>query len=484
MKQIEEYQVILTCDTQYYRIREFISKKGLKLDKTKYQVCYNEKPNDTWIFFYEDAGEWNLRCKEHEYLKKVKYEEFIELFEEKRTEFYKGDYIVLLNKEYKEQYLPNYVYKIRQTDEGMCTELDCRGSITNGWDIIKYSEGEGKTWRWATQEEIDMYDKAGKPVSITTKMFTKGQYVVLLIEAPGGNYLKDHVYQIREDGDYFLSVLDNSGSKSNGWYKIRYNTQNEYWRYATLSEVEKYLKNQKPVSIVEKVPPRSLVFTYGDSSKDMHVDDIVVSLNYVPDARKNGDMFQVLKDSYLGKLSYSPIHSSNLKSEWRLATAQEKIDYEEGITNIYNMPPHPIPPTKNTQQTYMSEKIEVFDDVYVGDTIYAANDQKDYDLKKGEPCTVHTQSERNYLVIYKYGKRLGSHWGTMDWFSKTPLPETADFMTGSISVGGNISIIQGSGYTVEPSIHIGQPKKGFDEAEYQKHPFNQSLTIKTKKRKK
>ena len=95
-------------------------------------------------------------------------------------EFKKGEYIVLIDKgqstgsaallEVYSTFIQNHCYKVRETKEYLLVELDSVGSTTNGWACIPYNPNEyhkNRNWRYATQEEIDEYEKRGKPYDVT-----------------------------------------------------------------------------------------------------------------------------------------------------------------------------------------------------------------------------------------------------------------------------------------------------------------------------
>lgn len=87
--------------------------------------------------------------------------------------FKKGDYIVLTGfprtieggyfKEDTRAFKMNYVYKQRESIYYFAPEEDCKGSDKNGWSCYDFHYDN---WRFATDIEIDAYNKAGKPVTI------------------------------------------------------------------------------------------------------------------------------------------------------------------------------------------------------------------------------------------------------------------------------------------------------------------------------
>ena len=96
------------------------------------------------------------------------------------SEFKKGEYVVLIGRgqstrssdelSIDEVFIPNHYYKVRENKSYLMTELDSVGSTTNGWVGIPYNPNEyhkNRNWRYASQEEIDEYEKRGKPYDVT-----------------------------------------------------------------------------------------------------------------------------------------------------------------------------------------------------------------------------------------------------------------------------------------------------------------------------
>ncbi len=81
--------------------------------------------------------------------------------------FKKGEYIVIIKiiKSYSKDFTSNYIYKQKEDYKYLRSELDNYGSTTNGWEII--GKKDSHTWRYATQEEIDEYERRGKPYDVT-----------------------------------------------------------------------------------------------------------------------------------------------------------------------------------------------------------------------------------------------------------------------------------------------------------------------------
>lgn len=79
-------------------------------------------------------------------------------------EFKKGEYIVITDN-YSGGFCTNYIYKQRKDYTYLEAELDNYGSTTNGF--TRYEKKNSYNWRYATQEEIDEYERRGKPYDVT-----------------------------------------------------------------------------------------------------------------------------------------------------------------------------------------------------------------------------------------------------------------------------------------------------------------------------
>ena len=82
-------------------------------------------------------------------------------------EFKKGEYIVITDKfdSWVKDFISNYIYKQRKDSTYLQPEYDSSNSRSNGW--IKYTRNNSHNWRYATQEEIDEYERRGKPYDVT-----------------------------------------------------------------------------------------------------------------------------------------------------------------------------------------------------------------------------------------------------------------------------------------------------------------------------
>lgn len=83
--------------------------------------------------------------------------------------FKKDDYIVCLNTPIDDKdFPPNFVFKQSYDYEYLSAKKDNCG-YSNGWPQIQWDGSkEYSKWRYATPEEIEEYDRLGKPYDVTT----------------------------------------------------------------------------------------------------------------------------------------------------------------------------------------------------------------------------------------------------------------------------------------------------------------------------
>jgi subtilisin-like proprotein convertase family protein len=83
--------------------------------------------------------------------------------------FKKGDYIVCLNTPEKDFHFPkNFIFKQIRNHDYLSVELDNNQQV-NGWSSVDfYGERSFGKWRFATEQEIQEYDRIGKPYDVTT----------------------------------------------------------------------------------------------------------------------------------------------------------------------------------------------------------------------------------------------------------------------------------------------------------------------------
>lgn len=85
--------------------------------------------------------------------------------------FKKDDYIVVLNIGDFSTHcaLPNYCFKQRKDSKSIYPYVDITGSKSNGNNSLEFNKSNNlKDWRYATQQEIDEYERLGKPFDVTT----------------------------------------------------------------------------------------------------------------------------------------------------------------------------------------------------------------------------------------------------------------------------------------------------------------------------
>lgn len=147
----------------------------------------------------------------------------IDLCNEKiKSEFKKGDYIVLLRKAgYCSCFPPNYCFKQREDYSYLRVEKDIHNS-EDGWSKITYSSKNKNYWRYATKEEIAEYNRLGKPYDVSkydvSKLKSQESEEEKLLKEANKRY---------SDGDYVIgcskgcSVNNNAGKKTGPISDIR-----------------------------------------------------------------------------------------------------------------------------------------------------------------------------------------------------------------------------------------------------------------------
>ncbi len=87
--------------------------------------------------------------------------------EVENLEFKKGEYIIITDDfdNFSKDFISNHIYKQRCDSNFLQSEHDSKNSKTNGWK--KYTRNNTHNWRYATQEEIDEYERRGKPYDVT-----------------------------------------------------------------------------------------------------------------------------------------------------------------------------------------------------------------------------------------------------------------------------------------------------------------------------
>lgn len=83
--------------------------------------------------------------------------------------FKEDDYIVLTKIELKSKsFIENWILKQNKNSLYLNIYLDCEYEF-NGWSVFKFDKSDTRfDWRYATIEEIEEYDRIGKPYDVTT----------------------------------------------------------------------------------------------------------------------------------------------------------------------------------------------------------------------------------------------------------------------------------------------------------------------------
>ena len=117
--------------------------------------------------------------------------------------FREGDYIVTLKvKNWNKDNCAkdNYCFKQRLDSNAIFPVLDLLGSKNNGHDVMSFNKQQRLLdWRYATPDEIEEYDRLGKPYDVTTlKTPQKGDYIKYIGETEIGSYyrFKNAIFEI------------------------------------------------------------------------------------------------------------------------------------------------------------------------------------------------------------------------------------------------------------------------------------------------
>ena len=149
--------------------------------------------------------------------------------------FKKGEYIVLIGNGQSivcsstfqaNSYIQNHCYKVRESGTFLRTELDSIGGTINGWECIPYNPNEfhkTRNWRYATQEEIDEYERRGKPYDVTelTKIIFPEEGYIKVTDNPKNliNYLENHNRKcVHKSGAYNKDTTILAWNKSSYWF--------------------------------------------------------------------------------------------------------------------------------------------------------------------------------------------------------------------------------------------------------------------------
>ena len=208
------------------------------------------------------------------------------------SEFKKGEYIVLIgrgqsknssNELITEAFILNHCYKVKENKSFLMTELDSIGGTSNGWECIPYNPNEyhkDRNWRYATQEEIDEYERRGKPYDVTelNKQSFPEEGHTVIIDNPKNliNYLEYHNRKCaHKSGKYNKNTTILAWNKSSYWFcavessKMQYNKHfiEEIIGQSIYSDNQLYMKE-----IQEECKKRFPIgCTYIDTDGDKHV---------------------------------------------------------------------------------------------------------------------------------------------------------------------------------------------------------------------
>jgi hypothetical protein len=224
-------------DENLEEVFDFIKKSKLKVeyflaDKTSFKEIGDKDFISGYIVY--NLGKWNIYtkkyCISYNLLKnKLNIKDFIELNPqniEKGVGLKKGDCVVLVSScngknAWKDSLPENYCFKIRtELDKiyscGFHPELDIKDSRDNGWFLTETAKRsnlnlyENFKLRLATQEEIDEYNRLGKPFDVSTLLKTEEE--------------SDYVVQSPPEGVEIvkLRVIKDIPKKWNNWVSCPY----------------------------------------------------------------------------------------------------------------------------------------------------------------------------------------------------------------------------------------------------------------------
>ena len=220
--------------------------------------------------------------------------------------FKKGEYIVLIGKgqstgsatllEDFRAFIQNHCYKVRENNTFLMAELDSSESTTNGWVCIPYSPNQfhkTRNWRYATQEEIDEYERRGKPYDVT--------------ELNKQSFPDEGSIEIEYIPKNLMSYLENNNRKSvsgdSSYNKekvvIAWN-KSSFWFCSVESSKPKYSKD-----FIEKIIGKSIYLnTILEAKKELSMEEIQeeckerfpIGCTFIPVGSSNSKILK--KDSY------------------------------------------------------------------------------------------------------------------------------------------------------------------------------------------
>ena len=194
------------------------------------------------------------------------------------AEFKKGEYIVLIGDgqspagarliQYSNQFIKNHCYKVKESKEYLMSELDSVGSKTNGWHCIPYNPNKfhkTRNWRYATQEEIDEYEKRGKPYDVTEEAYEKQKsHIPEYIECTETQeyyFIKGNIYKVIDSNNLssakLVSNIDFSNLKAGTslFCSMEINGK-KYWKPSTK---EKYDQQKSWLGTPEEITTKLVI---------------------------------------------------------------------------------------------------------------------------------------------------------------------------------------------------------------------------------
>lgn len=168
-----------------------------------------------------------------------------------KTGFKKDDYIVLL-KQYGYLTKINHIIKQREDNESLCPICDCLGTKQNNYNWGEVYNYNSNNWRYATKEEIDHYNKIGKPYDVTTLIkseYLKPEELVQgcwykRYDQGDCNYLVK-IKEVRADTIEYYCYHNYAGNFSHGLSSGPPPNKNYVYKPASSEEVLKYFPDEK-----------------------------------------------------------------------------------------------------------------------------------------------------------------------------------------------------------------------------------------------
>jgi len=301
-----------------------------------------------------------------EYIKQGKpFDTSIEYVDFEEDMFKKGEYIVVIVSA-GSPFEKGYCFKQRETFEYLRVEKDTAGH-ENGRQSIGAKSNHN--WKYATTDEIAMYDRYDKPFDVTEmpdfgviSKFKKGAYIVITSYL-GRNFKENYCYKQRCYAPWLRPELDSSGSATNGTQTVSFNNS-KHWRWASTEESKEYDNHGKPYNTLEPKQDETMGF-----KKDEYIVIIGNRGHLHGDVSKNTVYKQYDENAYLNiyKDNVADRHYVDVvlyedRANWRYATKPEIKAYDTDDK------PVPCDPVANTFPTY-THNISVDDMVSISDQI-------------------------------------------------------------------------------------------------------------------